>query len=234
MNKSLYSVKQASRKWFSKFSTTLLAYGFTQSKSDYTLFIRTQNSYHISLLVYVDDIILASNDILAVKDLTQKLHSWFKLKDLGSLKYFLGLEIARSPSGISVSQRHYALQLLADTSFLGCKPANFPMEQNCKLTLTDGELLEDPSSYRKLIGKLLYLTITRPDLSYSIHKLSQFLSQPRLPHLHAAQRVLQYLKGTPGQGLFFSAKSSLQLTGFTDADWGACPDSRRSIIWEIP
>ena len=229
MNKSLYGLKQASRQWFSKFSTALLAQGFQQSKADYTLFTRTQNGCHISLLVYVDDIILASNDLEVVKLLTTELNSQFKLNDLGSLKFFLGLEVARNPAGISVSQRHYALQLLTDTGFLGCKPSKSPMDQNCKLTLTDGDLLKDPATYRRLIGKLLYLTITRPDLSYCVHKLSQFISQPRLPHLHAAHRVLQYLKGTPGQGIFFSATSSLQLTGFADADWGGCPDSRRSI-----
>ena len=159
--------------------------------------------------------------------------------------FVLGLEIARIERGISISQRPYALQILEDTGFLGCKPAATPMEVNVKLSQDDGEELSDPALYRRLIGKLLYLTITRPDLSYAVNKLSQFLSKPRLPHFQAAQRVLQYVKGSPGQGLFFSSSSAVQLRAFaeaqfpgasdvqlkafSDADWASCPDTRRSV-----
>ena len=120
-----------------------------------------------------------------------------------------------------MSQRPFALQILQDMGYLGSKPASMPMEENFKLSKDDGELIEDPTVYRMLIGKLLYLTISRPDLSYTINRLSQFLVQPRKPHLIAAQRVLQYLKGSPSQGLFFSSVSK--------ADWASCPDTRRFI-----
>jgi hypothetical protein len=227
--KSLYGLKQASRQWFSKFSTTLLSHGFTQSKVDYSLFTRTQGSFFIALLVYVDDIILASNDPAAISDLTVFLNKQFKLKDLGSLKYFLGLEVARSDKGISICQRKYALEILEDAGLLACKPAKFPMEQNLKLSSKDGVSLDDPSSYRRLVGRLIYLTITRPDLAFAVQHLSQFMQDPRQPHLDAAHRLLRYIKHSPGQGILFPSYSDLRLKAFCDADWAGCVDTRRSV-----
>uniref|UniRef100_A0A803PTB2 Uncharacterized protein n=1 Tax=Cannabis sativa TaxID=3483 RepID=A0A803PTB2_CANSA len=123
------------------------------------------------------------------------------------------------------------MQLLQETGYLGTKPVTTPMEPNNKLNNESGKLLSNPTQYRSLIGKLIYLTITRPDISFSVNKLSQYPQAPREPHLHAAHCILQYLKGTPGQGLFFhaSATEPIHLQAFTDADWGACLDTRRSI-----
>jgi len=145
-------------------------------------------------LVYVDDIILASNDTSAISALTILLNQQFKLKDLGPLKYFLGLEVARSDKGISICQHKYALEILEDAGLLACKPAKFPMDQNLKLSSSNGELLPDPTSYRRLVGRLIYLTITCPDLTFAVQHLSQFMQQPRQPHLDAALIPYQILK----------------------------------------
>uniref|UniRef100_A0A2N9FSC6 Reverse transcriptase Ty1/copia-type domain-containing protein n=1 Tax=Fagus sylvatica TaxID=28930 RepID=A0A2N9FSC6_FAGSY len=134
LHKSLYGLKQASRQWFAKFSSTLIKQGFLQSKSDYSLFTRTQETTFIALLVYVDDILIASNNVTVVHTLKDSLHAEFKLKDLGNLKYFLGLEVARSAKGISLCQMKYALDVLSDSGMLGSKPVVTPMEQNLKLS----------------------------------------------------------------------------------------------------
>ena len=214
-------------------STTIVDHGFIQSKSDYSVFTRVKGCSIIIILVYVDDILIASNDVDAVNSFKQFLDIKFKLKDLGTLKYFLGLEVARTTKGISSCQRKYTLDLLANTGLLASKPASTPMEPSAKFSNSIGQLVSDVSQYRRLIGKLLYLfylTLTKLDICYSVHKLSQFLSSPKVPHLQATYRIIKYLKKTPGQSLFLSANSSLQLKAYCDADWTACIDTRRSVL----
>ncbi|XP_070681711.1 uncharacterized mitochondrial protein AtMg00810-like [Malus domestica] len=167
--------------------------------------------------------------------LKQASRQWFlklslALKQAGysQSKYFLVIEITRSTKGITLSQQKYALEILEDACHLGVKPASSPMEQNLSLSKDDGDYINNPSSYRRLVGRLIYLTVTRPDLVYAVHILSQFMDKPRTPHLEAAYRVLRYVKHTPGQGIFLPASGSIQLKAFCDADWARCRDTRRS------
>ncbi|KAF5468194.1 hypothetical protein F2P56_012368 [Juglans regia] len=173
LNKSLYGLKQASRQWYAKFSSSLLQFGFAQSRADYSLFTKRSGSSFLALLVYVDDIVVASNDPHGISALKAFLESKFKIKDLGTLKYFLDLEVARNSTGIQLCQRKYCLDILDDAGLTSCKPNSIPMDPKLKLTKDEGQLLHDPSEFRRLIGRLLYLTITRPDLSFSVNLLSQ-------------------------------------------------------------
>ncbi|CAH9133803.1 unnamed protein product, partial [Cuscuta epithymum] len=228
LHKSLYGLRQASRNWYHKFTQALTKIGFCQSQADHSLFIFRQNSITTFALIYVDDVILAGNDITHINEVKGYLDTAFSIKDLGKLKYFLGIEVARSPEGFVLSQRKYTLDILEESGLLAGRPCSFPMEQNLKLRPNDGSPPVDASSYRRLIGRLLYLTVTRPDIVYSVSQLSQFLNNPRQTHLDAAIRVLRYLKQTPGQGIFLSSENDSTLKGYCDADWAGCSFTRRS------
>ena len=159
----------------------MLRFGFIQSKSDYSLFTKGKGSSFVALLVYVDDIIITSPNTHVIASLKTFLHDHFKLKDLGFLKYFLGLEIAKFSQGLILSQRHYTLQLLEDTGYLACKPATLPMDPKASLSADASYLLADISQYRHLIGCLSYLTLSRPDITFAVHKLSQFWPSLEFP-----------------------------------------------------
>ncbi|XP_021717945.1 uncharacterized protein LOC110685730 [Chenopodium quinoa] len=184
----------------------------------------------LNVLIYVDDLIVAGNNEVALSKFKAYLGKCFKMKDLGVLKYFLGLEVARSKQGIYICQRKYSLDIISETGLLGAKPADFPMEQNHKLALAEGRVLEDVEKYRRLVGRLIYLAITRPDLAYPVHILSQFMQNPREQHWEAALRVVRYLKKNPIQdkGYFFDRIVNCDLkVGVTLI---GLPFTRRSLI----
>ncbi|PKI73561.1 hypothetical protein CRG98_006142 [Punica granatum] len=228
LQKSLYGLRQASRNWYSKFVTALMHYGFRQSETDHSLFTFSQGGVFLAVLVYVDDMILVTNDPISCAHFKDYLHQCFRIKDLGPLSYFLGIEIIHSDSGLFLNQRKYTLDILTEAGMLGSRPAHFPMEQQHRLSRDSGDPIPDPGLYRRLIGRLLYLTITRPELAYPVHILSQFLQDPRQDHWDAVMRVLRYLKQSPGQGIFLRP-TSLSLTAYCDADWASCPMTRRSL-----
>ncbi|CAM8925259.1 unnamed protein product [Rhodiola kirilowii] len=227
--KSLYGLKQASRQWFAKFSEAITDFGFQRSLNDYSLFTLKKGTDFLILLVYVDDVVITGTSSSLISDVKKYIHDLFRIKDLGLLKYFLGLEVARSDAGIFLNQRKYAIELLEEHNLLQCKPARTPMNSKHKLSLSEEPLLSDALPYRKLVGKLIYMSITRPDLAYPIHILSQYMQCPTEEHMRAALKLLRYIKNAPAQGILFSSESSLQLQAFCDADWAACPVTRRSI-----
>ncbi|GJU60033.1 retrovirus-related pol polyprotein from transposon RE2 [Tanacetum coccineum] len=164
-----------------------------------------------------------------IKEFKAYLSECFHMKDLGSLRYFLGLEIARSKEGIYLYQRKYALDIIAESGLLGCKLASFSMDENHNLALATRPLLKEPEKYRHLVRRMIYLTISRPELSYCVHILDQFMKTPLEVHWEAALRV-KYLKGNPGQGVLLSSNSNLFVSAYCDSDWARCPLTRRSVI----
>lgn len=216
--KSLYGLKQASRKWYEKLTSLLLHHNYTQSTSDHSLFTKKIATSFTSFLVYVDDVIIAGDSLFEFQSIKAILHSSFKIKDLSQLKYFSGLEVSNSSQGISLCQRKYCIDLLTDTGYLACKPVSIPSDPSCKLHNDSSAPYDDVPSCRRLIGRLIHLTNTRPNITFATQQLSQFLTSPTEQHFTASSRILRYLKKCPAQGLMFPRDSSLHLSGYSDAD----------------
>ncbi|CAL9016052.1 unnamed protein product, partial [Prunus brigantina] len=150
------------------------------------------------------------------------------MKDLGGLKYFLGIEVARSQQGIFLSQRKYVLDLLTDTGMLDCKPADTPIVQNHHLGEYPDQVPTNKERYQRLVGRLIYLSHTRPDIAYAVSVVSQFMHSPSEDHMNAVLRILRYLKSAPGKGLMFSKHGHLNIDGYSDADWAGNVTDRKS------
>ncbi|KAL6315942.1 hypothetical protein AAG906_013776 [Vitis piasezkii] len=229
LRKSLYGLKQSPRAWFERFTKVVKGYGFVQCQSDHTLFVKHFPEGKLTIIiVYVDDIILTGDHEEKIDLLKKLLTKEFEIKDLGNLKYFLGMEIARSKKGIAVSQRKYVLDLLNETGMLGCKPAETPMDTTVKLEESDGSAPVDKGRYQRLVGKLIYLSHTRPDIGFSVSVVSQFMNNPTEKHMTVVIRILRYLKMTPGKGLFFQRTTKKEIEIFSDADWAGSVTDRRS------
>jgi hypothetical protein len=140
-------------------------------------------------------------------DLKKLLKQKFEMKDLKELHYFLSIKVIQSPKGICLLQRQYALNKLSEYGMTGCKPISIPLEQNVKLSVDEGDLVEDTIMYRRIVGSLIYMTITRPYLSYAVGVVSQIMQTPQKPHLDVVRRILRYIKHTLQCGIFYEAKS---------------------------
>ncbi|CAL9003170.1 unnamed protein product, partial [Prunus brigantina] len=177
LRKSLYGLKQSPRAWFGRFAASMKKFGYVQSNSDHTLFLKRHKGKLTALIIYVDDMIVTGDDQAEMQNLQKYLASEFEMKSLGDLKYFLGIEVARSKHGIFLSQRKYILDLLAETGMLDCKPIDTPSEQNHKLGLYPDQVPTDKERYQRLVGKLIYLSHTRPDIAYAVSVVSQSKKQ---------------------------------------------------------
>ncbi|XP_057985374.1 uncharacterized mitochondrial protein AtMg00810-like [Hevea brasiliensis] len=228
LRRALYRLKQAPRAWFAKFSFTLAQIGFLSSPYDSALFTRRTDSGIVLLLLYVDDMIITGDDSFRISELHYYLNQHFEMKDLVSLSCFLGLEVSQNSDGYYLSQAKYASDLLSRAGITDSKTVSTPLELNCKLTPLDGTPLDDPTLYRQLVGSLVYLIVTRLDISNAIHLVCQFMSAPRSTIFSVVLLIHRYIKGTLFHGLHFSATSSLVLSGYSDADWAGDLTDRRS------
>nr|XP_016498899.1 PREDICTED: uncharacterized mitochondrial protein AtMg00810-like [Nicotiana tabacum] len=191
---------------------------FVQRHYDYYLFTKNIGAKLVTVLVYVDDMLITSSNLHLIRHVRKELQERFKMKNLGELKYFLGIEFSRSHKGR--------------------KPVCTPLEFNHKLTsvefdqevntnVSENIILEDKGSYQRLIGRLLYLTMTRPGIAFVVQMLSQYMHAPKASHMDAARRVERYIKSTPGLGLFMPTGSCKNLVAYCDSDWGAYVESKR-------
>jgi hypothetical protein len=213
---TLYGLKQAPRAWFYRFAFVVIAPDFSANAHDLALFVHVSPRGRTLLLLYVDDMIITGYDLEYIAFVKTHLSDQFLMFDLGPLRHFLGIEISSTLERFFLSQEKYIQDLVNRASLADHQTAETPMELNVHLTPTDGEPLEDPTRYRHIVGSLVYLGVTRPDISYSVHILSQFVSTPTKIH-YSYLRVLRYLRGTISRHLFFPCSSSLQLHAYCDA-----------------
>lgn len=180
-------------------------------------------------MVYVDDILITGSHNHQIQSIIQQLHTQFSLKDLGDISYFLGIETFKTRDGsLFLSQRKYDRDLLLRTNMHQARPLPTPMVSGTKLSATDGDPFEEVTQYRSVVGALQYLTISRPDIAYSVNKVCQFMQAPLHTHWRAVKRILRYLNGTLDLGITFNVSTQLTLHGFCEADWVSDPDDRRS------
>jgi hypothetical protein len=178
LKKALYGLKQAQRAWLDKIGQYLVTTGFQTFNADFSLYVKRTDHGIVVIVIYVDDLIITGNSDADISDLKKLLKQKFEMKDLGKLHYFLGIEVIKSPKGIWLLQRQYALNKLSEYGMTGCKPISIPLEQNVKLSADEGDLVEDTTMYRRIVGNLIYMTITRPYLSYAVGVGSQFMQTP--------------------------------------------------------
>ncbi|XP_060201831.1 uncharacterized mitochondrial protein AtMg00810-like [Lycium barbarum] len=228
LSRAIYGLKQSPRVWFTRLATYLLDLGFKQSTSDHSMFIFRQDGAIFILLIYVDDIVIFGSSKMLVSEFIASMKSEFAMKDLGSLHYFLGVEIVHNTDGVLLLQRQYISNLLHHFDLAEVKPVQPPLYSKLDWHSVATPLLDDSSMYRQMVRSLQYLSFTRTDIQYAVNMASQFLHQPRLIHIQAVKRIFRYLKGTPAHGLQLYRNSSISLTIFSDSDWAGCTATHRS------
>jgi hypothetical protein len=228
LKKSLYGLKQAPQAWYAKMDNFLIDTGFSRFHSDPNVYTKKVGSHLIILVLYVDDLILIGSDSKLLNHVKTSLKKKFEMTDLGFLHYFLGLQVLQTNEGIFLSQSKYSCDLLRRFHMDDCKPAPSPFQSGVNLTSTCTSPEVDATLYRQLVGSLLYLTYTRPDLSFDVGLVSQYMQTPHESHWNATKRILRYVRGTVQFRIHYSSRGTPLLVGFTDSDWVGDPDDRKS------
>jgi hypothetical protein len=227
MNKAIYVLKQAPRVWYSTLRSAILEFGFMNSRAD-SSFIYKITSVTCYFLVYVDDLVIIGNDPIFVSSIIDQLSNRFSVKDMGQLHFFLGMKVIPTTTGLFLSQHKYIKDLLTKLNMQGAKEVITPLSTTTMLKLLDGTSSVDSTEYRSIIGALQYLSLTRPDISFAVNKLSQFMHKPMTTHLTAAKRLLRYLKHTIFHGIHIRRDMNPKFITYSDADWAENCDDRKS------
>ena len=236
LSKSLYGLKQAGRSWYQMIDANLTDLGFERTSADVCIYHFQKDGVLMVVALYVDDLLLLSNNLGALDDLKKKLGKRFDMKDLGPAQFILGIQIRRNrvKKVISISQEQYIDNILKRFGMEDCKPIATPLDANTKFSSTmspssDKDFLEMKEiPYQQAIGSLMYAMLgTRPDIAFAVGALSRFSSNPGMHHWQGVKRIFRYLKGTKAQCLRFQADKK-ELVGYCDADWGGDRDDRKS------
>ena len=237
LKKSIYGLKQASRQWYLKFHHVVTSYGFEVSKVEDCVYRKFSGSGFVFLVLYVDDILLAGNDMRLLQDTKKFLSKNFEMKDLGEASFVLGIQILRDRSQgiLRLSQRAYVEKILERFSMQNCRPHDTPVSKGdkfslkqCPQTELDRKSMENVP-YASAVGSLVYLQIcTRPDLAYIVGMLGRYQSNPGREHWIAAKRVFRYLQKTKDLMLTYRKSDNLEIIGYSDSDYNKCLDTNRS------
>ncbi|CAL1363606.1 unnamed protein product [Linum trigynum] len=228
LNKALYGLKQAPRAWFERLTAFLIENSFTQGGIDKTLFIKQINGKILLVQIYVDDIVFGSTDPSLCTEFCNSMQSVFEMSMMGELKFFLGLQVKQTPSGIFINQSKYVQNMLDKFGFNNLKSSKTPMAVNIKLDKDVTGVPVDEKKFRGMVGSLLYLTASRPDIHYSVCMCARFQSAPKESHLTAIKRIFRYLKGTPELGLWYPKHNNFSLIGYSDSDFAGSLTDRKS------
>lgn len=228
LSKALYGLKQAPRSWYDRLKTFLIGKGFTMGNVDKTLFVLKHGNDQLFVQVYVDDIIFGCASHALVSEFSETMSREFEMSMMGELTYFLGLQIKQTKDGTFVHQSKYTKDLLRRFGMENLNPIMTPMGSTASLDLDEEGETVDQKMYRSMIGSLLYLAASRPDIQFSVCLCARFQASPRASHLQAVKRIFRYLHGTQSFGIWLSASSSISLRAFSDADFGGCRIDRKS------
>ncbi|GJR06584.1 retrovirus-related pol polyprotein from transposon TNT 1-94 [Tanacetum coccineum] len=228
LKKALYGLKQAPRAWYVELSTFLLQNHFFKGTIDPTLFIRRFDDDILVVHVYVDDIIFGSTHPRYTQLFFDLMKSRFEMSMMGEMTFFLGLQVNQSPCGIFINQSNYVLEILKKYGMETCDPVGTPMEIKDKLDLDQNGSPVDATKYRSMIGALMYLTSSRPDIVHATCLCARYQAKPTEKHLKEVKRIFRYLRGTVNTGLWYTKDSGFELTGFSDADYAGCKDTFKS------
>jgi len=228
LKKALYGLKKAPRSWYEHLSTFLLENDFERGKIDSTLFIKRVGEHILLVQVYVDDIIFGSTNKSLCEGFASIMHGEFEMSMMRELTFFLGLQIKQMEEGTLISQSKYCKEVLKKIEMDNAKAASTPMATSCYLDKDESGIEVNQIMFRGMIGSILYLTASRPDIMQSVCVCARYQASPKESHLIAVKRILKYLKGTISFGLWYPSGPSLSLIGYSDVDYGGCKIDRKS------
>ncbi|KAI4312619.1 hypothetical protein MLD38_037423 [Melastoma candidum] len=228
LDKALYGLKQAPRAWYEKLSQFLIEKGYRKGKVDTTLFLKKHGIELLIVQIYVDDIIFGSTNNTLCNEFAELMKDEFEMSMMGELTFFLGLQIRQTSEGTFIHQEKYTKQLLKKYELTNSKHLSTPMSTNAIVEKDESGKDADPSLYRSMIGSLLYLTASRPDILFSVCLCARYQSAPKESHLTHVKRIFRYLSGTTNLGLWYSKRSLFDLIGYSDADFAGCKIDRKS------
>nr|GEZ70416.1 copia protein [Tanacetum cinerariifolium] len=228
LKKAQYGLKQAPRAWYDELSKFLLQNYFFKGTIDPTLFIRRFQDDILVVQVYVDDIIFGSTHPRYIQLFSDLMKSRFKMSMMGEMTFFLGLQVNQSPCGIFINQSKYVLEIRNKYGMESCDPVGTPMEIKDKLDLDQNGTPVDATKYRSMIGALMYLTSSRPDIVHATCLCARYQAKPTKKHLKEVKRIFCYLRGTVNTGLWYTKDFSFELTGFSNVDYTGCKDTFKS------